>query len=164
MPDPDDNERNNDPKPRIGRVRHDAGGRAIWEWAIESGKYAVDSTSQLLKKLELTGITLMSDDAKPWQQQKPPQAQAEGQQPGRDAGPGHPTDARREPAGESSALVDTGKNRREQGFNPYDRHLPVGRGAPQPKKPMPPPKPRITQPPPRKRGLLARLFDRLTGR
>jgi hypothetical protein len=43
-----------DEKPRAGRVRHDSGGRAIWEWAVESGKHAVDSTSHLLKKLELT--------------------------------------------------------------------------------------------------------------
>src|SRR5690606_27581318 len=50
-------------KPRSGRVRHDSGGRAIWEWAIDSGKHAVDSTSRLLKRLELTGITLMGDEA-----------------------------------------------------------------------------------------------------
>src|SRR5690606_38209798 len=57
-------------KPRSGRVRHDSGGRAIWEWALDSGKHAVDSTSRLLKKLELTGITLMGDEARPWEKQK----------------------------------------------------------------------------------------------
>jgi len=29
-------------------VKHDAGGRAIWEWAAETGRNALDSTSRLL--------------------------------------------------------------------------------------------------------------------
>jgi hypothetical protein len=39
--------------PKVGRVRHDASGRAIWEWAADTGKHAIDSTSRLLKRLDL---------------------------------------------------------------------------------------------------------------
>ena len=50
-----------------GRVRHDASGRAVWDWAVESGRHAIDSTSRLLKKLELTSLTLMGDEQKNWE-------------------------------------------------------------------------------------------------
>src|SRR5690349_21546256 len=53
-----------DPSKPAGRVRHDSGGRAVWEWAVESGKHAIDSTSALLKKLELSGLRLMEDKKK----------------------------------------------------------------------------------------------------
>src|SRR5262245_33857430 len=53
-----------DPSKPSGRVRHDSGGRAVWEWAVESGKHAIDSTSALLKKLELSGLRLMDDKKK----------------------------------------------------------------------------------------------------
>lgn len=143
MSDPDSRD-----KPRSGRVRHDSGGRAIWEWARESGRYAIDSTSRLLKKLELTGITLMGDDARPWEK-KP------GAAPGAD--PQHP-------GGSGTSLElppDPGpEGPRSQGFNPYDTRTPVGRGATPPRKPAAPPRPRVTQPPARKRGFFARLFDR----
>ena len=43
--------------PKVGRVRHDASGRAIWEWAAETGKHAIDSTSRLLKRLDLPGLS-----------------------------------------------------------------------------------------------------------
>jgi hypothetical protein len=153
-------------KPRSGRVRHDSGGRAIWEWALDSGKQAVDSTSRLLKKLELTGITLMGDEARPWEKQKQNDAsrkpasstgdiktQTSGQATGhsRDSGPpGHGSGQDR------SAQHDAGKSR---GTNPYDSRTPVGRSAPTPKKPAAA-APRITQPPARKPGLLARLLGR----
>lgn len=143
MSDPDSSDR---PR-RSGQVRHDAGGRAIWEWAIESGRHAIDSTSRLLKKLELTGITLMRDDAKPWE---------------RDAS-GTPDKRSREPdAAERTApqpLPTLEPEDGNKGFNPYDTRTPVGRGAPAVKKPSAP-RPRITQPPARKRGFFARLFGR----
>lgn len=60
----------NDPKPKpetrpagkpanpAGQVRHDKSGRAIWEWAVDTGRHALDSTSRLLKKLEIPGLAL----------------------------------------------------------------------------------------------------------
>lgn len=138
-------------KPRSGRVRHDPGGRAIWEWAVDSGRQAVDSTSRLLKKLELTGLTLMGEDTKPWEKKLP-----EGSPDPRTTRPGT-TGSTPELLPEPDPLANKGK-----GFNPYDTRTPVGRGAPVPKKPAPgkPVASRVTQPPARKRGLFARLFGR----
>jgi hypothetical protein len=36
-----------------GRVRHDDRGNAIWDWVKDTGRHALDSTSRLLKKLEM---------------------------------------------------------------------------------------------------------------
>jgi len=41
-----------------GGVRHDARGNAVWHWAVETGKHAIDSTSRLLKRLEVPGLKL----------------------------------------------------------------------------------------------------------
>jgi len=56
---PDDDEKAAKP---LGRVRHDAGGRAVWEWAVESGRHAIESTSRLLKRLDLPGIGLLDEE------------------------------------------------------------------------------------------------------
>jgi hypothetical protein len=149
-----DSDSNDKSKPRTGRVRHDSGGRAIWEWAIESGKHAIDSTSRLLKKLDLTGITLVGDEARPWEKKSrsrdgsPTQAEGEAGHAGKSAG-----------RSDAPSLVDTAKNRRDRGFNPYDNRLPAGRGKAEAKS-APPARPRVTQPTARKRGFLARLFGR----
>jgi len=36
-----------------GRVVHDSRGNAIWQWVKDTGRHAIESTSALLKKLEL---------------------------------------------------------------------------------------------------------------
>ena len=41
-----------------GGVRHDARGNAVWQWAVDTGKHAIDSTSRLLKRLEVPGLKL----------------------------------------------------------------------------------------------------------
>jgi hypothetical protein len=41
-----------DPVPS-GRVRHDERGNAVWDWLKETGRNAIESTSRLLRKLEL---------------------------------------------------------------------------------------------------------------
>src|SRR5690606_26861113 len=102
---------------------------------------------RLLKKLELTGLTLMGDDAKPWERDSSGAPH--------DNAPSGPQGAGR-PSPPPPALAPEGGNK---GFNPYDTRTPVGRGAPPPKK-RAPPRPRITQPPARKRGFFARLFGR----
>jgi hypothetical protein len=36
-----------------GRVVHDSRGNAVWDWLKESGRIAIESTSRLLRKLEM---------------------------------------------------------------------------------------------------------------
>ena len=63
-----------------GRVKHDAGGRAIWEWAAETGRNALDSTSRLLKRLDLPGLSIVDDE------KEKKQAEEEAQRTEREAG------------------------------------------------------------------------------
>ena len=53
-----------------GRVKHDASGRAVWEWAVDTGRHALDSTSRLLKRLELPGLSLEDEAGKKKQEGK----------------------------------------------------------------------------------------------
>lgn len=39
-----------------GRVVHDARGNAVWDWFKETTRVAIDSTSRLLRKLEVPGL------------------------------------------------------------------------------------------------------------
>ena len=45
-----------------GRIEHDARGSAVWNWAVETGAHALESTQRLLKRLESPALTL---DEKP---------------------------------------------------------------------------------------------------
>ncbi|HEV2227977.1 MAG TPA: hypothetical protein VGR86_03400 [Steroidobacteraceae bacterium] len=36
-----------------GRVVHDSRGNAVWQWLKDTGRHAIESTSALLKKLEV---------------------------------------------------------------------------------------------------------------
>jgi hypothetical protein len=54
-----------DQKPKQpGGVKHDSRGNAVWQWAAESGRHAIDSTSRLLKRLEVPGLKLEDDKPK----------------------------------------------------------------------------------------------------
>jgi hypothetical protein len=142
MPDTDKDKQH---KP-TGKVRHDPGGRAVWQWAIDSGKHAIESTSRLLKKLDLTSLQFLDYD----EVEKQEKADRE-----RTQDPDRPIPTF---GGEREQDPLAGKR---QGFNPYDSRMPVGRGATSSKpKPKSPPRPRITQPvrPAKKHGFLARLF------
>jgi len=44
-----------------GGVQHDARGNAVWQWAVESGRHAIEATSQLLRRLEVPGLKLEDD-------------------------------------------------------------------------------------------------------
>jgi hypothetical protein len=133
-----------DPPKPSGRVRHDSGGRAVWEWAVDSGRHAVDSTSALLKKLELSGLRLMDD------KEKEAAKEAEEEVPLGDPDTEIPT---------FGGDRETDPHRGKRGFNPYNSRLAAERKT---GKPTPPPKPRITQPvrPAKKPGFFARLFGR----
>jgi hypothetical protein len=39
-------------------VSHDARGNAVWQWAVDSGRHLIESTSLLLKRLEVPGLKL----------------------------------------------------------------------------------------------------------
>lgn len=137
---------------RAGRVRHDASGRAIWEWAVDTGKHALDSTSRLLKRLELPGLKLEEDVPKKTEDEPP--------------APGSRTpDGRPIPTYGGPREADPLANSR-QSFNPYDNRTPVKRGAAAAKPATPAGKPGAARagaaPParPKKPGLLARLFGR----
>lgn len=139
---------------RSGQVRHDSGGRAIWEWALDSGRHAIDSTSRLLKKLDLTSLRLIGDDEAPWKKEE---KAAAGQKQASQFG----DDRREVPTFGGEREQDPLANER-RGFNPYDSRTPTGRGAATPSRPKGPPRPRITQPvrPAQKPGLLGRLFGK----
>ena len=136
-----DSDKHKQQKPS-GRVRHDPGGRAVWQWALDSGKHAIESTSRLLKKLDLSHLRILDDDEKP--------GESSGGT-GRDTGKSVPTFGGKREA-------DPATNNR-QSFDPYNSRTPVGRSAMR-EKPRTPPKPRITQPvrPAKKPGFFARLF------
>lgn len=139
MPPPD--EKKDADKP-AGRVRHDSSGRAIWEWAAESGRHAIDSTSRLLKRLDLPGLSL-ADDAK--KQEEEELAAAEEEATGKPAVPTFGGPRETDPRGSS-----------KHSFNPYDTRAatrrPVqkvaARAAPRPATPA------------KKRGFFASLFGR----
>ena len=41
------------PEDSRGRIVHDDRGNAVWDWLKETGRIAIESTSRLLRKLEL---------------------------------------------------------------------------------------------------------------
>lgn len=82
----------NKTKPLAGGVRHDARGNAVWQWATETARHAVASTSQLLRRLDVSSLSLEDDES-------PPQAQATPASPLKPSAP---------------------KRTAEGGFNPYD--------------------------------------------
>ena len=127
-----------------GQVRHDPGGRAVWQWAIDSGKHAIDSTSRLLKKLDLTSLRFLDYDEVKKEEEKIEEKTRDPDRP-------IPTFG-----GEREVDPLAGKQR---GFDPYNSRTPPVRTATQPKSAAQS-KPRITQPvrPAKQPGFFARLF------
>lgn len=41
-----------------GKVVHDSRGNAVWQWVKDTGRHAIESTSALLKKLEVPELTI----------------------------------------------------------------------------------------------------------
>jgi hypothetical protein len=149
VPPPDDKQ--DDDRP-AGRVRHDPSGRAVWEWAVESGRHAIDSTSRLLKRLDLPGLKIADDEVRKDDEADPP--------PGSRTPDGKPI-----PTFGGSREADPLASGRKS-FNPYDNRASVKRtAAPTQKAPAaagarPAAKSRPAQSPTAKRGFFARLFGR----
>ncbi len=61
-------------KPLSGQVRHDDRGQAVWHWAVDTARNAINSTSQLLRKLDLSDLSL--EEEKPVAKGPPPKAPA----------------------------------------------------------------------------------------
>jgi hypothetical protein len=138
---PPDKKQDNKSSP-AGRVRHDSSGRAIWEWAADTGRHALDSTSRLLKRLDLPGLTL-ADDEKKMPKQKEETLKGSGDSAGTP------------PTFGGEREVDPAANGRHS-FNPYDSRGNMKRAAPRT-----PPASRVTQPERTKKpGLLGRLFGK----
>jgi hypothetical protein len=89
-------------EPGPGGVRHDARGNAVWQWAVDTGKHALESTSRLLKRLEVPGLKL-EGDGDTSERQRPGQASA-GTPATRGAAPPKPGPS---------------KSDRQTGYNPY---------------------------------------------
>ncbi len=49
------------PERASGRVKHDDRGNAIWEWADSTGKFSSEASTQRLKKLVNTTLSLVDD-------------------------------------------------------------------------------------------------------
>jgi hypothetical protein len=101
-------------KPRLGEVRHDDRGQAVWHWAVDTARNAINSTSQLLRKLDLSGLSL-EDEAPPGA--APPDAEPATKPQPLELAPG-----------------DAGKGARKAGaageFNPYKAAKPVAPAKP----------------------------------
>jgi hypothetical protein len=111
-----------------GQIKHDASGRAVWEWAADTGRNAIDSTSRLLKRLDIPGLKLQDDE----KDKETETAEAFG-------GP-----VEKDPV-----------SGRKGSFNPYDNRAPAKRSAPAKPVAKPVIKPIAPQ---KKSGFFARLF------
>jgi hypothetical protein len=142
-----DSDKDKTPK-SSGQVRHDPGGRAVWQWAVDSGRHAIESTSRLLQKLDLSHLRLLEDDER------------EAAKRAAEEKAGAAESAKPIPTYGGPAESDAAAAARRS-FDPYNSRTQVGRGLP-PAKPKEPPKPRITQPvrPEKKPGFLGKLFGR----
>jgi hypothetical protein len=98
-------------KPLGGGVQHDARGNAVWQWATETARHAVASTSQLLRRLDVSSLSLeeLQEDKHP-PKTNAPKSQSK-------ASPTRPTAPTRPAAPGKPAAPPS----RERGFNPYDR-------------------------------------------
>ncbi|HEX9139748.1 MAG TPA: hypothetical protein VF848_08155 [Steroidobacteraceae bacterium] len=61
---PDPNRKNRDSDQASGRKIEDSQGRSVWKFAVESGKHFIDSTSSLLRRLDVPGLKI-DDEARP---------------------------------------------------------------------------------------------------
>src|SRR5271170_4131441 len=58
-------------KERSGRVQFDDRGNAIWEWAVATGAFGREVSTERLKRLENPGLSLAEDAPTPFDYVKP---------------------------------------------------------------------------------------------
>jgi hypothetical protein len=69
-------------KKESGRVQFDDRGNAIWEWAVSTGAFGREVSTERLKKLENPGLSLADDAPTPFDKVKPnPQGVVKGYNP-----------------------------------------------------------------------------------
>jgi hypothetical protein len=129
------------PKPPPGGVSHDARGNAVWQWATETARHAVVSTSQLLRRLDVSSLSLQE----PEDDKQPPRAASKTSPPAP-----APAPARGGRAATAKPAAPVRKTR--AGFNPYDGAA-MPRAAAGKKTPS-------AAPLPRRRSWWRRLFQR----
>jgi hypothetical protein len=61
MSKPEDKDASKKRLPAREGLSHDARGNAVWQWAVDSGRHLIDSTTHLLKRLEVPGLKLEED-------------------------------------------------------------------------------------------------------
>lgn len=85
-------------EPPVGKVRHDERGHAVWQWAADTARSMIVSTSQVLRRLDNPDLALKDEPpaAKPGTA-APPKA------PLKPAAGGAPYEGRRESRGGSRA-------------------------------------------------------------
>lgn len=79
-----------------GRVKHDERGNAVWDWLKETGRFCVESTSALLRRLEVPELRVEG------QKDEALRLEDEG---GRDQGGGYDPYNQKTPAGTSARKV-----------------------------------------------------------
>ncbi len=58
---PEDKRPGNKRLPAREGLSYDSRGNAVWQWAVDSGRHLIDSTTHLLKRLEVPGLKLEED-------------------------------------------------------------------------------------------------------
>jgi hypothetical protein len=67
---------------RSGRVQFDERGNAIWEWAVKTGSFAREVSSERMRRLENPGLSLAEDAPTPFNKVKAnPQGTVKGYNP-----------------------------------------------------------------------------------
>jgi hypothetical protein len=118
-----------DPEPSeqsgpAGRVRHDERGMAVWDWAAASGEVAGLSATNVMRKLEVTGLSI-EETLRSVKALEPPAV-------GRDQGI-DPYNTRRDPI-DPFKKMPVRANTAPSG-NPYDQGAGMHRPAPPVKRP-----------------------------
>jgi hypothetical protein len=63
MSKPDDKDPIEPKQPRREKISYDSRGNPVWQWAVDSGRHLMESTSLLLKRLDIPGLKLEDDES-----------------------------------------------------------------------------------------------------
>jgi len=100
---------------KAGRIVHDERGNAMWDWLAETGRTLIDSTSRLLRRLEVPELKV--------EEEAEPQLQLEAD---RDAGGGYDPYGRSNSGKTGTAGGTRGGSSQERaggGYDPYSKNV-----------------------------------------